>query len=44
MIDNKILSDVKNLSIYNGIYPNKRKLNDYLKTIPEKVEISSIGL
>ena len=38
MIDNKILSDVKNLSIYNGIYPNKRKLNDYLKTIPEKVE------
>ena len=41
MIDNKILSDVKNLSIYNGIYPNKRKLNDYLKTIPEKVEKSN---
>ena len=41
MIDNKILSDVKNLSIYNGIYPNKRKLNDYLKTIPEKVEKST---
>ena len=38
MIDNKILSDVKNLSIYNGIYSNKRKLNDYLKTIPEKSE------
>ena len=38
MIDNKILSDVKNLSIYNGIYSNKRKLNDYLKTIPEKNE------
>ena len=40
MIDNKILSDVKNLSIYNGIYPNKRKLNDYLKAIPEKEEKS----
>jgi hypothetical protein len=35
MIDNKILSDVKNLSIYNGIYSNKRKINDCLKTIPE---------
>ena len=41
MIDNKILSDVKNLSIYNGIYPNKRKLNDYLKTIPENEEKSN---
>lgn len=41
MIDNKILSDVKNLSIYNGIYPNKRKLNDYLKTIPENAEKTS---
>ena len=41
MIDNKILSDVKNLSIYNGIYSNKRKLNDYLKTIPEKGEKTS---
>ena len=28
LIDNKILSDAKNLSIYNGIYSNKRKLND----------------
>ena len=28
MIDNTILSDVKNISIYNGIYSKKRKLND----------------
>ena len=39
MMDNKILSDVKNISIYNGIYSNKRKLNDYLKTIPENEEL-----
>ena len=36
MIDNKILSDVKNLSIYNGIYSKKRKLNDYLNSIPQE--------
>ena len=36
MIDNKILSDAKNLSIYNGIYSNKRKLNDYLNSIKEE--------
>ena len=35
LIDNKI-SDAKNLSIYNGIYSNKRKLNDYLKSIKEE--------
>ena len=36
LIDNKILSDAKNLSIYNGIYSNKRKLNDYLNSIKEE--------
>ena len=36
LIDNKILSDTKNLSIYNGIYSNKRKLNDYLNSIKEE--------
>ena len=35
LIDNKI-SDAKNLSIYNGIYSNKRKLNDYLNSIKEE--------
>ena len=35
MNNNRILNDVKNLSIYNGIYPNKRKINDVIKLIPE---------
>ena len=35
MNNNRILSDTKNLTIYNGIYPNKRKLNDYQKIISE---------
>ena len=42
LIDNKILSDVKNLSIYNGIYSNKRKVKDCLKTIPEIEDNSNI--
>ena len=37
MIDNTILSDVKNISIYNGIYSKKRKLND-LNIIPGNEE------
>jgi hypothetical protein len=35
MNNNRILSDTKNLPIYNRIYPNKRKLNDYQKIVPE---------
>ena len=35
MNDNKILNDPKNLSIYNNIYPKKRKVKDYIKIIPE---------
>ena len=42
LIDNKILSDAKNLSIYNGIYSRKRKLNDYLNSIKEEESKSNI--
>ena len=35
MNNNRTLSDTKNLTIYNSIYPNKRKLNDYQKIVPE---------
>ena len=35
MTNNRILSDTKNLPIYIRIYPQKRKLNDYQKIVPE---------
>ena len=38
MNNNKILNDVKNLWIYNKIYPNKRKANDVIKIIPKRKE------
>ena len=38
---NKNLNDPKNLSIYNGIYPNKRKLIDYIKIEPEYIKKKS---
>ena len=41
MIDNKILNDVKNLSIYNGIYSKRNNPNSYLNTIPENEGKSS---
>ena len=41
MIDNKILNDVKNLSIYNGIYSKRNNQNSCLSTIPENEDKSN---